>query len=461
MRTVGRLFRALHRALTAVFRVVARVLAVPLLTITFLVGVVFPWAIPTFLKGDPTWAPRRPASRWVPRDERRARRVAALWSEDPAPRALTGRRQARMLLPRLFLVVGLSLGVKDLYRNLAGVGDDLAQNQLADGTEQQLDPSLVDRPWMSDWADAFDYLQQEALVDLYTGSEYPDVGSPHLNVTDGVRSSWSPPTAACATPLRVWMFGGSTLFGVGQRDDHTIASELARAAWRDGVALDVDNRAVPGDVAWIERARLRRALITEDTPDLVVFYDGFNDVRSVEWSYGAGHEVTNRFSALNDATLVPLLKRLNEREIDGERTVVAVPLERDVRPPDQPVIDDAVRFQYGATRSLTDADLARAGVASIAFIQPIGASRNPLVAGDFPTTRLATEQYRTFRDGLPEGVVDIADALDDHPGAVYVDDVHTTEEANPVIATRMWNEMRELVASLAAPDPSCPAPPGP
>src|SRR6185369_4951231 len=49
-----------------------------------------------------------------------------------------------------------------------------------------------------------------------------------INIDErGVRRTWKSANATAAA-RRVFLFGGSTMWGTGARDDHTIASELAR-----------------------------------------------------------------------------------------------------------------------------------------------------------------------------------------------------------------------------------------
>src|SRR5690606_36132583 len=103
----------------------------------------------------------------------------------------------------------------------------------------------------------------------------------YINIKDGVRRSWSPPQQPGCRPLRVWFFGGSSLFGEGQRDLHTIPSMVARSAWDDGLPLQVENRGVMGDPHWIASRRFEAVVADAepaDLPDLVVFYDGANEV---------------------------------------------------------------------------------------------------------------------------------------------------------------------------------------
>ena len=66
-----------------------------------------------------------------------------------------------------------------------------------------------------------------------------DVSSKYINIRNGIRTSWSPPACSCRR-IKVWIYGGSTTWGIDQRDDHTIPSELARAAFENGLTVDVE-----------------------------------------------------------------------------------------------------------------------------------------------------------------------------------------------------------------------------
>jgi len=68
------------------------------------------------------------------------------------------------------------------------------------------------------------------------------------------------------------------LFGDGQRDAHTIPSEFARRAEAAGILVDVRNYGRPATDMWQELELFQQLVSTGKKPDLVVFYDGFNDL---------------------------------------------------------------------------------------------------------------------------------------------------------------------------------------
>lgn len=169
-----------------------------------------------------------------------------------------------------------------------GGGDDGGRPPSADGNllEQDRSVAFSDLPAYRDVDDAdADALKAEqdrfagSLVpDPDTGARSPDFVGEFTNVADGVRRSATAPSCDCRT-VTVWWLGGSAAFGLGQRDDHTIPSDLVRLAEEAGVSLVVENLAVPGWTRANEVTAIEQLLSDGRTPpDLVVLYDGFNDV---------------------------------------------------------------------------------------------------------------------------------------------------------------------------------------
>ena len=106
--------------------------------------------------------------------------------------------------------------------------------------------------------------------------------------TDGIRATWQPDTLA-AEPMRVLLFGGSTLWGLGARDDYTIPSLISRRLAESlGPHVEVINYGELGYVNTQELIQLLRDLQAQRTPDLVIFYDGVNDVFAAYQSGRAG-----------------------------------------------------------------------------------------------------------------------------------------------------------------------------
>ncbi len=133
----------------------------------------------------------------------------------------------------------------------------------------------------AEWADRLQAEQYEYLDGLREvpdgGFESDDFDGEFIEVRDGVRRSAG---TTCDCPVvTLWLTGGSAAFGIGQRGEHTIASELVRLAAADGVALEVQNQGVPGRTLWNEYQDVERRIEQDGQapPDMIVSYGGFND----------------------------------------------------------------------------------------------------------------------------------------------------------------------------------------
>ena len=77
--------------------------------------------------------------------------------------------------------------------------------------------------------------------------------------------------------LNIWMFGGSTTWGVGAPDQETISSLLSKSLNERLVSTHVRNLGERGFVSTQEVVYLLRELQAGHQPNVVIFYDGVND----------------------------------------------------------------------------------------------------------------------------------------------------------------------------------------
>lgn len=110
----------------------------------------------------------------------------------------------------------------------------------------------------------------------YTQSQQTDYAGKFINVHEGTRRTWNSEAIKDdkRTRLKIFFFGGSTLWGLGSRDDFTIPSLVAKMLAENGISAEVTNYAVIGDVTTQSLIRLVLELRKRNVPDLVVFYGG-------------------------------------------------------------------------------------------------------------------------------------------------------------------------------------------
>ncbi|WFU40233.1 SGNH/GDSL hydrolase family protein [Bradyrhizobium sp. CB82] len=139
-----------------------------------------------------------------------------------------------------------------------------ANADLAEGYLKEL-VDAVHKPWAA-----------------YTQSRQADYTGKFVNVNDGIRSTWNSEAINNdkSTKLKIFFFGGSTLWGGGSSDDFTIPSLVAKKLAEDGISANVTNYAVRGDVTTQSLIRFVLELRRQNIPDLVVFYGGLVDAVS-------------------------------------------------------------------------------------------------------------------------------------------------------------------------------------
>jgi hypothetical protein len=128
--------------------------------------------------------------------------------------------------------------------------------------------------------------------------------SSYLNIgSDGVRKGFGS-SMRDRDAIRIFTFGGSTMWGEGARDDYTIPSWLQRFLDQTAYRTQITNFGQDGYVSTQELILLLQQLRNGNLPDVVIFYDGFNDSGSamVNGEAGVTFDENNRrteFRAFN------------------------------------------------------------------------------------------------------------------------------------------------------------------
>ena len=97
---------------------------------------------------------------------------------------------------------------------------------------------------------------------------------------DGVRRTLAPdPARAQGEPLRIWVLGGSTVFGWGMPDEQTIPSHLQvlLQAALPGRSVQVTNHGHAYFYSSMELELFLQLLRSREAPHVAVFLDGLND----------------------------------------------------------------------------------------------------------------------------------------------------------------------------------------
>jgi lysophospholipase L1-like esterase len=301
-------------------------------------------------------------------------------------------------------------------------------------------PPVAGEPWGQQYGRDLAAFQLDGRSYVpYVANGYHEFHSEYVNSTDTERVSYRPPGE---DPLQVGFFGGSVMFGVGQRDEHTIPSAFARVAEEHGVDVEVHNYGFPGWVAWQEAQLLERRLAAGQDLDLAVFLDGFNELHLQDLRYSPdpthiGVDVLQGFVDEFDETRrapVGWFDQLGDLASAYGRTSAVARLVGsfggdDDAPPPAPTADAAQRTAaaldvYARAIRLVDDITDDHDVPAAFFWQPR--------RGGWPAE---------ITDRLDPRVVDLGHTFDGEEDERYLDDVHTDEDGARQLAEAMWAEL--------------------
>jgi len=205
----------------------------------------------------------------------------------------------------LWIAVGITILIFALLEG-AFIGQRTLRAALF-GTDDHRDAASEGHPY-ADQAWYRDFLTARANVrekfdPWRTYWAYP-LSSQYLNIDSSGYRATPQPAARGSSPRRVFLLGGSAMWGFTARDSLTIpalvAAGLDSAGLRDVI---VENLAQSGYVLGHEIATITQELARGRKPAVVVFFDGINDIRTTQLYQEPGR-----------AFFEPRFKHLYERE---------------------------------------------------------------------------------------------------------------------------------------------------
>ncbi len=270
----------------------------------------------------------------------------------------------------------------------------------------------------------------------------------------GIRKT---PGAQCGpTSYQVFAFGGSTMLGFGSPDWGTIPAYLQEIIGRQTARpVCVTNF---GDRGWVSTQSLVvlvQQLQAGHRPDLVIFYDGFNDA-SVAYETGApgNHAGLQRIRMQLDHPVMSML--LNSNTATFVLPKLARLVARPDRNPGNHLANDVART-YVANYEAVEAMAVRYGFRYGLFVQPvITLGDKPLTTGEQQMVSEMEYAAAGFAAFLRQvyGLIS-AEASSSHPklklliaafdgqrSDIWIDWSHTTPEGNKIVAAAIADALQ-------------------
>ncbi|MEZ5320890.1 MAG: SGNH/GDSL hydrolase family protein [Microthrixaceae bacterium] len=407
-------------------------------------------ALPGVPSGDSAW---RWSSR-ATREDSSPRRPFA--PDDAAPPVGLVRRFSRLvgvvvILATINLLVGLAFERTRAVvpARFADVVNITGSKDPPRDPRQDL-PAMADAPWREE-------LFHEMQVNPghywpFTTYKPSNYRSRYLNISGWARATYVPRRLDRSRAPIVWMFGGSTTWGEAQRDDFTIASELSKLAERAGTPIVVRNFGQRGWVLFQEMILFEQLSAHGRGPDLVVFYDGANEM-AAQQQFAKGVPSTGQADNIAKAVDGHVSGVSTNAAVSAWRSysrhsalhMVARWLRRVLDPPAGAAIAQQIEYPpptaadadraadvYRRARMMTTALAVERGAVPLFFLQPVRHSA------------VGSRMYS--RIGPPS--IDVSDVLDGHE-EVYLDGNHHNEKGARIVAARLWHTLAPRVSAVS------------
>jgi hypothetical protein len=275
---------------------------------------------------------------------------------------------------------------------------------------------------------------------------------------------------------KIWIFGGSTMWGAGSPDWLTIPSLLAEQYEKSGMPVCVRNY---GTSAWVSTQEtiefmqeLKRA---SRKPDLVIFYDGVNDAftlyqsgmidvpqnndrikRKLEsgdpmqtgWNHPRSNSMFQMFLESKTFQSISRIGANLRRMRNGSQPEFSRQLSSDL-------IQTQMDVAYLKNLDLVSALGREYGFKYAFFWQPVMLVGHKPLSNEEETIlhkTLATnagmqeafeKMYSLAQSQKRQDLFDIADALDNRKDTIYIDFAHISPEGNRLVAERMYGILRQ------------------
>jgi lysophospholipase L1-like esterase len=358
--------------------------------------------------------------------------------------------QVVKILSQVWTLLGIALLYLIIFEATARVGFAVRDRGEIARLTQLLLTSDIYRG--KDWA--VEYLRETSETSWVSRSDWhPYVYWRHapyrgqyINIdANGIRYTWNSNPSIAPAQNRIFVFGSSALWGTAARDEFTIPSFLSKKLNASGPTFWVTNFGEEGFVSTQDLLTLMVELQKGNVPQVVVLYNGANDVFSAHQQGVAGvpQNEYNRVAEFNQFNWRSgIVEKLGLYRLG---VTLANRSTRPVRSPGQDAALASAAVDIYIANMQTIESLAREYGFAVAFYwQPVIYTKNNLspwekiqldtygeerffaLAHQFLKSRELAKTHPTFHD--------LSDAFGDRSETVFLDLFHISEENNDAIA---------------------------
>ena len=307
-----------------------------------------------------------------------------------------------------------------------------------------------DKIWAEKYWEEFDQ-SFDAIYSPYSGyRRKPNYQGHHINLDQhSIRKTINP--CADADPkvknITIFMFGGSTTWGTGARDQGTIPSFLSQDLCNSDLQVEITNFAESGYNSTQGMIRLFMELRKNHIPDIVIFYDGINDMHASIRNKKAGlpQNLQNRHREFNS------LKKRNIRDffpyflkiVKKITSFFSSNKSQGVRRSNPLLEEETVNIYFGNIKLIQYWET-HLSFKSFFFWNPSVHSKQFLSEYEEKNIGQIKNKYRkNFYLSVTElinkksDVKSLSDIFNSNKETIFIDGAHISEEGNAIIAQAM------------------------
>ena len=278
---------------------------------------------------------------------------------------------------------------------------------------------------------------------------------------DSSRKTWSPPINTSKPIYHIFMFGGSTLWGWGARDDYTIPSLIAKILHaKYNVQAQITNFGELGYVSTQEIIRFIKEIRQNNIPQLVIFYDGLNDVFSGLQSGrpGIAHNEFKREKEFKDSvvrkiydsliehsTLYKVIFRIFGRNNAEIQSNLATPEALNN-------LSEEIISVYKGNISIINAIASSFKIKTLFYWQPVIFTKKDITIFEKSFENIHSYSKQLYintnekADDIREtNFYNISDILSGYGASFYIDPWHIDEKGNEVVAKKIAEDISKTL----------------
>lgn len=280
----------------------------------------------------------------------------------------------------------------------------------------------------------------------------PNFKGEYYNINNkSIRKTSNPCINNSKELINIFVFGGSTVWGTGARDHGTIPSKLSEQMCLKDYNIKVTNFGEEGYTNTQGMIKLQLELRNNNIPDIVIFYDGVNDVFS---SYqhgvaGLSQNIKNRekeFNSIFEYRITSVLPNFNKiiRKISGYSNYVVKFSSDELNIETSEIYLNNIRIINSLGKEFK--------FKSFFYWQPILSTKDNL--SDFEKNidynKELIDIYNNVSSIINDSkkVTNLIDIFDDKEETIFIDFAHIHEDGNNIVANRISKDLNKYLKNL-------------